>query len=468
LSDRDASGPGLAWAVHTVTHTMSGVSGQARQRALIAVVAALLLGGMAFVSLPGEDHDGAPGSAQPPGPAPGGTLIEPDTARAEAVTALLDVRSEALFRRDEQAFLGTLDPQADPAFLAAQRAMFANLAAVPLRDWSYLVNAANQIDASRFAAAAAADDIWAPEVRLSYAVQGIDEMPTRRQLGYLFVRRGDRWYVRSDQELAAIGRPTWRGPWDYGPCEVIITERGVVLFHPGRRPMAQRLAAELDPAVAAVTATVGPDWPRRVGLLLPDSQEEMRELVGPGFPVDSVVAVSVADRVDTALRLSEGQRVVLSPDAAEKLSAPALRIVLRHEMTHIATRSYTVDGSPMWLLEGFADYVGHRDSGIPLGRAAPELASLMLTSGPPGTLPADEDFRATGDDLALAYQRSYSLALFVADRLGEPRLVQLYRRLAGEGRAGGDRIDAALREVIGLDREELLSAWQEYLREKFY
>lgn len=449
---------------------MSGVSGQARQRALIAVVAALLLGGMALVSLSGEVHDGAPGSAQPPGSgaARGGVLVEPEAARTDAITGLLDVRSEALFRRDERAFLGTLDPQADPAFLAAQRAVFANLAAVPLRDWSYLVRAENQIDVSRFASSAVADDVWAPEIWLSYAVRGIDEVSTRRTMGYLFVRRGDRWYLRSDQELAAIGRPTWRGPWDYGPCEVITTERGVVLFHPGRRPMAERLAAELDPAVAAVTATVGPDWPRRVGLLLPDGQEEMRELVGPGFPVDSVVAVSVADRVDTALRLSEGQRVVLSPAVAEKLSAPALRIVLRHEMTHIATRSYTVDGSPMWLLEGFADYVGHLDSGIPLGRAAPELASLMLTSGPPSTLPADEDFRATGDDLALAYQRSYSLSLFLAERLGEPKLLQLYRRLAGEGRVTDDRTDAALREVVGLDREELLSAWQEYLREKFY
>src|SRR5262249_39729985 len=159
------------------------------------------------------------------------------------------------------------------------------------------------------------------------------------------------------------GRRTWRGPWDFAPCQVIPTAQGIVLYHPGSEAMADRLRTELDPAVSAVTALWGPGWAQRVALVLPDSPEEMRSLGGPNF---AVVAVAVADRVDTERHTVAGQRVVLSPNGSRALSIPSLRIVLRHEITHVAARADTVDGSPMWLLEGFADYVGYRDSGIAL------------------------------------------------------------------------------------------------------
>jgi hypothetical protein len=445
-----------------------GVTGIARYRALlVAGVALALLGGLTLVSSPRHDGPAAP----PPSTAEVSTGpsqaagAPPPSMRTDAVNALLRKRADAVVHRDEKAFLDGIDPQADPAFVKAQTALFANLAGVPLREWSYSVQPQRSLDPAVLPAVPGADELWAPEIQLVYALRGSDVYTTQRPMGYLVVRRAGTWYLHSDSDLQGVGRKTWRGPWDFGPCQSVTTGRGLVLFHPGKRELAERVANELDAAVNAVSEVWGRAWPQQVVVLLPDTADEMRALVGPNFPVDAVVAVSVADQVDTEKNTAAGQRVVMSPTTADGLSVAALRIVLRHEITHIAARGSTVDGSPMWLLEGFADYVGYRESGIPLAQAAPDLAAQMITRGPPDRLPADESFRSSGNTLDLAYQQSLSVARFVADRYGEPRLIQVYRTLAKAGRASPQDLDHLFRSVINLDQEEFVAAWREYLRD---
>ncbi len=433
---------------------------------LAAAVAVVALFGVGAVSLPadqpgrqGQTGQGAPMGAVPP------AVDGAGAQRAAAVTDLLDRRAAAVVDRDAAAFAATVDPAADPAFTRAQQELFANLAAVPLDTWSYSMSPEDTLDLRSLRAPAAdpgADEQWAPAVRLNYALRGIDSSPTDRSLGYLFVRRGEQWYLRSDTALEELGRRTWRGPWDFGPVEVTPTAHGMVLAHPGNKPMVTRLARELDPAVASVDAVWGDQWGRRVALVLPDSPAEMRALVGPDFPIESVVAVAVADKLDTQRRTTTGQRVVLSPTGSRALSIASLRVVLRHEITHVAARVDTVDGSPMWLLEGFADYVGYRDSGLSLAQGAPDLAEQVRGGSVPGSLPQDRDFR--GRDRDVAYQRSWSLARFVAERFGEADLVELYRSLAGAGPISAGETDRLLGSAIGLDRGGLLRAWQEHLR----
>lgn len=432
---------------------------------LSAVVATTALAGMVFIAVPAAQVPSSPvtpsqgqplGGLEPAGPTDGGE-------RAEAVTSLLARRAEAIVRRDETAFLAGLDPLADPDFLASQRALFANLAGVPFDHWSYVLNPDDSLDLT------ALDDepgleLWAPAVDLRYALGGVDLTPTTRTMGYLFVHRAGTWYLRSDTALTDLGRRSWRGPWDFGPCEVTKTARGLVLAHPGSRPMVDRLVRELDPSVEAVSQVWGTDWSQRVALFLPDGPAEMRALVGPDFPVESVVAVAIADRVDTGRRTATGQRVILSPMGARALSVASLRVVLRHEITHVAARSVTVDGSPMWLLEGFSDYVGYRDTDVALAQGAPALADQVRKSGPPTSLPEDRAFRGKDRELDLAYQQAWSIARFVAERFGEPRLVTLYRELGGAGPLSASETDDVLRRAIGMDRAILLREWQAYLR----
>ncbi|OLF16928.1 hypothetical protein BU204_14050 [Actinophytocola xanthii] len=431
-----------------------------------AAVAVVLLFGLTLVSIPGTGQAPAPGPGQPLGavsPAP-----EADQTRAAAVSDLLDRRARAMRERDEQAFLATLDPDADPEFVAAQRRLFANLAKVPLAEWSYRLNPDDALDITDLPeeVTGAAAEVWAPGVDLRYALRGGDVTPTQRAMGYLFARQGDRWYLHSDNALDRLGRRTWRGPWDFGPCLVTATAHGIVLSHPGNEPTVKRLAGELDSSVRAVGELWPTRWSERVVLLLPDSPAEMRALVGArDFPVDAVVAVAVADRVDNASREVTGQRVVLSPTGMRALSLSSLRVVLRHEITHLAARADTVDGSPTWLLEGFADYVGYRDSGVTLAEGAPDLMKRVRDEGPPRSLPEDHAFRSSGPELDLAYQESWSLARFVAEEYGEDTLVRLYRTLAGVGAVSARATDSLLRQVLGMDRAALVEGWQGYLAE---
>jgi hypothetical protein len=439
---------------------------------LVAAVAVAILGGLVLISAP-RSEPAAPPASGPGQGAPQGAVTPPvptrssttkaDPGRAEAVSALLRRRANAVNRRDERAFLAGIDPTAAPEFVSSQRALFANLAGVPLDEWSYVVRADDSGDTATLPRSPGTDELWAPAVDLRYSLRGVDSVPTARTMSYLFARRGGSWYLRSDTALDDAGRRTWRGPWDFGACTVTTTGSGLVLFHPGDEAMADRLARELDAAVAAVSAVWGTAWSQRVALLVPASLDEMRALVGPGFPIESVVGVSVADRVDADRHAVAGQRVVLSPTGSRVLSVAALRVVLRHEITHVAARADTVDGSPMWLLEGFADYVGYRDSGIALPQGAPDLADLVKRSGPPQSLPEDKDFHAQGRELNLAYQESWSVARFVAERRGEDTLISLYRKLAGAGSGSASQTDELLRQVLGMDRAGLVAGWRQYL-----
>lgn len=467
---RRAPVPSRVW-VGAAPSSMQFVTDRASLRTWLgAAVAAAILGGLALVAVPGQDvFPAAPGPGQPLGAAtPRPPADQADATRAEAVGDLLSRRAKAVRDRDERAFLATVDPAADEAFRTSQQRLFANLAGVPLSEWSYRLHAEDTLDVTDLpddVTGTGADpaELWAPAVDLRYALSGGDVTPTSRAMGYLFARHDGAWYLRSDSALERLGRRTWRGPWDFGPCQVSATEHGIVLSHPGDEAMVERLVRELDPSVRAVSEVWPTSWSQRVVLMLPDSPGEMRALVGPNFPVESVVAVAVADRVDNATRTVAGQRVVLSPTGVRALSLPSLRVVLRHEITHVAARADTVDGSPTWLLEGFADYVGYRDSGVTLAEGAPDLARRVRADGPPSSLPEDRAFRSNGAELDQAYQQSWSLARYIADRYGEETLVTLYRKLAAVGSASASRVADLLKEVLGVDRAGLVRGWQDYL-----
>ncbi|ATE53037.1 hypothetical protein [Actinosynnema pretiosum] len=399
-----------------------------------------------------------------------------DAPAGEAVRALLDRRARAVLERDEAAFTADLDPEADPAFLAAQRGLFAALGGVPLAEWSYRVAGAggaagdessgdepggDEPGRDERGGDESGGDERALTVLLSHRLSGVDERAGEKPLGYLFSRRGDRWLLTSD---TAPGRTTWRGPWDFGPVRAGTARGGLVLAHPGGEAQAARALAELDDAVDAVTEVLGPRWSGRVAVLVPSGDAELRALVGDGFAGGGLAAVAVSDPVVPG-RAPTGQRVVLNPAVVAPLPDVQFRVLLRHEITHVATRASVVDGAPMWLLEGFADHVGYRGSGLPADQVAPALAARVRAGDPPSALPSDADFRGAGIDLA--YQEAWSFAEHLAQAHGEPALLALHDRLTALGPAAAADLDAALRATTGAGLTEQLAAWRGFLTTTF-
>src|SRR4029077_20228361 len=68
-----------------------------------------------------------------------------------------------------------------------------------------------------------------------------------------------------------------------------------------------------------------------------------------------------------------GGRIAINPHNWPTLSSLGHRIVLTHELTHVATRADTNACMPTWLVEGFADYVAYQQSSLPVRIIASEL-----------------------------------------------------------------------------------------------
>ncbi len=389
----------------------------------------------------------------------------PATDRATAVRQLLDRRAAALLRRDRAGWLAGIDPRA-AAFRARQAAVFDALAAVPLARWQYRFDLGVQRSLGAAAVRRYGVPVWTPAVTVHYALRGIDAEPTERPMVFTFLRRADRWYLGSDADITVDGTRSWRGLWDFGRVVARRSRSSLVLAHPGHADRLAVFARTVDDAVPAVTAVWGPRWRRQVAVLLPDTQTEMAALVGERFALARIAAVAIADYTDARTGVARGQRVVVNPVNLNRLSPLGRRIVLRHEITHIASRGATSEAMPTWLVEGFADYVGYFGSGLPAGVVAPDLRARLRTGRWPGTLPPDRDFRGDAPGLAVAYEAAWTACRLIAARVGTGGLVRFYR-LVGARAIGGDgmaAVDAALRGMLHTGYAGFVAQWRTAVR----
>ena len=194
--------------------------------------------------------------------------------------------------------------------------------------------------------------------------------------------------------------------------------------------LASRVSGLLDTSVDGVADVLDISWVRRVDVVVPASDDELVSLVGPAF----------ADMAGVAIRDGSGQRVVLNRVRVSALSDLELGVLLRHEITHVATRDLTSDTAPLWLVEGFADWVAFHSTGLSLRQAAPLLEPDV------SALPAD--FSGAGRDLA--YQQAYSIMVYLESRLGERGVVDFFLR-----QASSSAVDSGVVDVAG---------WREFLR----
>jgi hypothetical protein len=202
-------------------------------------------------------------------------------------------------------------------------------------------------------------------------------------------------------------------------------------------PLLARIAAEMNDAAQAVTAFWGPDWPREVVIVAAGSDVEFGSLAGGG--------------PDTAATTT-AERIMFAPGAAA-MSDGSLRIVLRHELFHFASRAATAADAPRWLTEGVADFVGR-----PATPRPPDAAALALGPHASGGLPTDADL--DGPDRSRAYDRAWWFSRFVADAYGTDTLRALYLRACGPGHP--DAV-TAVRETLGADLPTVLARWRHWM-----
>jgi hypothetical protein len=378
------------------------------------------------------------------------------------VTAVLARHADAVRQHSGAAFLADVDTAAAAAsFRTRQQAQIANLAAVPLRSWRYAVSASVT---DRAVLSASAKRLGAPvlivHLSLSYALAFVDAHPSAQDLWWTFVRRDGRVVIAADRDLAGSGGTSWTGPWDYGPVVSVRGAASLVLGHPSRSAQLPGIAAAVDEAVPAVTAVWGTGWARRVAVLVPGSDAELQALVGTGTALTDISAVAVLDSGDT------GARLVLNPDTLDALSPTGLRIVIRHEVTHIASAADTSPSSPRWLVEGFAEYVANLGTGQSVAVAARELRAGVARGRLPGALPTDAAFGSRGAGLAQLYEQAWLACRLLAARAGPSGLVRFYRLVGASPYAPAAAVAAALRTVLHESTAAFTAQWRRYLSEQ--
>jgi hypothetical protein len=392
---------------------------------------------------------------------------QPDARRAD-ITGLLDRRAAAVRNHDRAAYLATIDPLAPAAFRDGQAAGYDNAARIPFASWTYEVVTpdAFTLPADR-RTALAADSVFTAQVDLLYRIADFDNAPVRSAQYLTFVRRDGAWYVAADTDGAVNGLQGAVQVWDLGPVNVLRAKTGIVLGIAGDDEL-KGYQKDIETAVPDVAKVWGREWAGKAVLIVPRDQAQMARLLGAEPQKYARIAAVTTGERGASVDAAAADRVIVNPDAFRDLGAVERRVVMTHEITHVASRAYTRNWTPTWLSEGFADYVGYLESGQTIRTAAPELRRDVRDGRIPQSLPSDEQFETTHDALPQAYEMGWLACRMIAERWGQAKLVAFYRAV-GEAPAQGvqptqeSRLASAFVSVLGVSPADFTRNWTAYI-----
>lgn len=361
-----------------------------------------------------------------------------DSTRAE-VQRVLDRRAAALLGHDGTAYGAT-----------GARTEYTRLRALPLSSWTYRVTGVRRTSAGAVA-----------DAELRYRVTGYDTAPVDTRRTLTLGRTADgKWYVSADRPARDAGQQLW-------DQATVTTAKGAhsLVLGAGRPATELRAFVRLaDRAVPAVSGAWGPRWSRRVVVLVPRTLAGMAALLGsPAVNYRGIAAVTTGEAGGAGK--APADRVVVNPEAYAGLGDVGRQVVITHETTHVATRAHTTAATPLWLSEGYADWIGYLGTGRAPEEIAPELARSVRDGRVPATLPPDARFGFTSDpsELARAYEGGWLACRMVADRWGTERLDAFYRAVGAHGQRAG-AVEQALKEVLGTTAAEFTASWRAYVR----
>jgi len=386
------------------------------------------------------------------------TALTTQALKEAAVQQVLDTRSRAVVLKQADPFLQTVAP-GDEAFVAKQRMLATNLVALPFATWRYRI--IEQLDSSNPVAGPqlrrAGSQAVAYSVEASYRLAGFGDQDTLSPRVMTFIPDGPTWKLVADVDIGAF-----REPWDVTPLRVV-SGKGVLMVVSGDPVPVQAVLRQAELAVRQVTQIWGEDWDQRVLLVVPSTQDQLGTMLRrDGSSYTNLAAVATAE-----LRGGQGaapaHRVWVNPSGFQRITALGRLIVLRHEITHVATEAAIPSDFAIWLEEGFADYVGYRDADVRPQIVAADLLKDAQAGRIPKQLPTKADFRTSNKNLSQAYEGAWWAAQLIADRYGEDSLLRVYRVALAE-KDEASAVDTALRQELGISTEELTKLWQDSIR----
>ena len=178
-----------------------------------------------------------------------------------------------------------------------------------------------------------------------------------------------------------------------------------------------------------VVRDVLPQWDGKLVVEVPGSEEALDAALGadPGSYTD-IAAVTAS--VDGTITPDSEVHVFVNPDVYDDLEPVGGQVVISHEATHLATGAPLTSGVPLWLLEGFADYVALHAVDLPITTTAGQIIQQVRAEGAPDHLPGQAEFDQADSHLGAAYESAWVACLVLADAGGQDALVRLYEQVS--------------------------------------
>jgi hypothetical protein len=363
---------------------------------------------------------------------------------------------------DRSEFMATVAPFADE-FRRRQARLFRNSQDLPLvryeleAAWDRYGDLVRASDRARYPQA---DAVALPVTEESYRLQAVDPGSAIEDLYYTFVSVDGKWFIASDTDLEDLGLYTARHFWDYGPVHELRSDNFVLYGHPCSSACIAEREAVLGGAEAArrVTTRYWSDVQTPILIIAPGNADELERMIQATFKIGDFVAFAYWTESGKGQEYS-GNRIILNSDSfLGRDSAGAIEI-LAHELLHVGTRGTAGAFTPIFIEEGFADYVGSNASPEALAFLTNEIEAGVFDAA----LPKDFEF-TTGDGLEIfrSYQEAHSAVRFFVGRWGLSRFKRFYRQLGAVGfKPGTTRywVNRMMRKTIGVGLDEFERKW---------
>lgn len=445
-------------------------AGVRRQLAVVAICMAVVLSTAYAVHAAGRSVRRSERAAIPTayvapssqtGPSPTGPRAAADSSPAPGagdLAKLLSSRANAILAGDRTAWLATVASgggEESKRFRTEQVRLFDRVTRLRPAAWGYRFLTATPLERQTDVTERA----FLADVELSYRITRAAPRVHRQQF-LSVIRRGDRWLVAAD-----TGGPTDRDVWDLAPVVRADSARCVVIGTSDVAALVRGLAAECDRSADTVDDIWGTAWARRTVLTVPGSLSQLAVLLGRDGTSSAPSGLERTAALTVGPAAGPADEVLVNGEAFDKLSRLGRRVVLTHELVHVATRSTGSRSAPTWLSEGFADHVAYAGTGLTPEQVAGEALAAVRAGRLPAALPSATDFDAAGPQAAVAYGGAWVAVEVIADRVRGPAGLRDFYRLAGAapvpGTIDGDaNLQAALAFAHLADISQLVDAWQ--------
>jgi hypothetical protein len=293
-------------------------------------------------------------------------------------------------------------------------------------------------------------DAWVGDVELAWRLDGSDSGTSNMEVSFTFVDTPDG--VAFGSAGGDYGNPA--PLWLLEDLAVEQSRRALVAVADEQE--LDRYARLANQAVRDVRAVL-PQWRGRLVVEVPATQTQLDRLLdAEPNAYESIAAVTAT--VDGSRSPSSPVHILVNPEVFGKLGEEGSQIVMSHEATHVALNAATAT-MPLWLLEGFADYVALARTDLPVSVTASQILAEVRREGPPESLPGANEFDPTNKLLGTSYEAAWLACKLLAEEYGEERLVAFY-----------DAVDAGASTEhafadLGTTEQAFTRQWRDYLRE---